>query len=96
MATRKTKTKTKTKRPIVKGPQLKLSGVDGQRTPRLLGSTATGKRLRYVEPPAKRKGNPFVAVRIARETHAAFLALCKREKVTPADKLRALVDKAVA
>lgn len=52
--------------------------------------------MRYVEPPTKRKGNPFVAVRVDAATHAKFVKLCAKLKITPADKLRAMIARAVA
>jgi hypothetical protein len=69
-------------RPIVRGPQKALPF---KRTPIL--------RQRFLEPPAKQAGNPFVAVRVPREVHSAFMRKCKARKVTPAGVVRALIAK---
>lgn len=45
-------------------------------------------RQRFLEPPAKRKGSPFFAVRVPREVLRAFKAKAKAKKSTPNDLVR--------
>lgn len=92
----KSKGKSKSKHPTVRGPQGELPlGKDGKpRTP--VAGTRDGhapSRRRYVEPPAKKYGNPFIAVRIPRELHAAFLKQCAKRKVTKEGVIRAYLAK---
>jgi hypothetical protein len=49
-------------------------------------------RQRFLEP-GKKTGNPFVAVRVPREVHAAFMRKCRARKVTPPGVLRAFIAK---
>ena len=70
------------RKPVARGPQRALPF---KRTPLL--------RQRFLEPPDKRPGNPFVAVRVPREVHAAFMKLCAKRKVTPAGVLRAYISR---
>lgn len=81
----------KKKRPVVKGAQLasrvlmgKAKGAEPQRT----------MRMRFVEPPAKRKGNPFVAVRVPVAMLEAFERICKKAKTTPSARIRKYIAKA--
>lgn len=88
----KTKKHRATRVPVVRGPQTDLPigpaageplGIAEGRTP----------RMRYVEPPHKREGNPFFAVRVPREVLAAFRKKCDKRKVTPQGVVRAYMAK---
>ena len=61
---------TKTKRPVVRGPQRELPLPDPKRT----------LRLRYLESPDKKHGNPFFAVRVPRELLSAFKRWASKSK----------------
>jgi hypothetical protein len=51
-------------------------------------------RVLFVEPPAKRYGSPFIAVRVPRELLAAFRREAKSRKLTPPEYMRTLMCKA--
>lgn len=76
----------------MRGPQLALPG-------RLLRVTkANGQphrtaRIRFVEPPASRKGNPFFALRVDAELLDAFRAHARKAKVSPNDLVKAYMSK---
>lgn len=71
------KTKTKTK------TLGKAKGTEPQRT----------ARIRYVEPPTKKDGNPFFAARVPANLLRAFRAYAKKEKVHPAALVRGFMSK---
>lgn len=64
------KSKASRRRGVVRGPQLNLP----ERTPKLdTEYDGTGpKRRRYIEPPARKRGNPFFAVRVPADVLSAF------------------------
>ncbi len=62
------KSKSKRKRPVVRGPQRALN-LEPKRT----------ARLRYVEPPTKKDGQPFFALRVRSELLRAFKAKAKAD-----------------
>lgn len=81
----------------VRGPQMVLK-VNSKSIRSVRGKKANGQpprtaRIRYVEPPHKVTGNPFVAVRVPRELHKAFGKWCKEKKQAPAEALRAYMSK---
>lgn len=92
-----TKTKTKTATKVVKGPQLALP-VKGARTRKPLGK-AKGKepprtaRVRYIEPPTKKDGQPFFAARVPSELLAAFKRHAAKVKATPQGLVREYMAK---
>lgn len=81
------KTSKKSKRPVVRGPQLGLKLKAKGEPPR----TA---RMRFVEPPSKRKGNPFFALRVPRNLLRAFLALANKKKMHPNEMVKGFMSKA--
>jgi hypothetical protein len=60
---------------------------------RAKGEPLRTARVRYVEPPHKVTGNPFVAVRVPRTLHAAFRKWCRTKKTAPAPALREYMSK---
>lgn len=78
----------KRKRGGARGPQLNLP--TDERHPRLVETSA---RVRYVEPPTRKDGNPFVACRVPVELRDAFVKWCKARKLTTAEALRAYMAK---
>lgn len=77
---------------VVKGPQLPLIP---ERTQIHKGDgEPSGKRARYIEPPTKKDGNPFVAFRCPAELRDAFVKLAKGRGTTPPAMLRAYLAKA--
>jgi len=64
----------------------KLKKATGQTPPR----TA---RVRYVEPPTKKDGNPFFALRVPADVLRAFKAKCSKRKVEPTALVRAYIAK---
>lgn len=73
-------TKTKTKK-TVRGPQLELL----KAKPVKPGTRAAGKepprtmRMRFIEPPTKKDGNPFFALRVPPALLRSFKAYAKKE-----------------
>lgn len=86
---KKARKATRAKR-SVRGPQLAIgaaladaggkvpAGVKEGRTP-VAQEHHSGERLRYLEPPKKKRGNPFVAVRVPREMKDHWDAWLKRK-----------------
>lgn len=72
--------KKRKRKPVVRGPQMKLR----------LGRTP---RLRFIEPPHKASGNPFVAFRAPRALYAAFGRWCRERKTTMPLAFRAYMSK---
>ncbi len=100
--TKKTKKKHK---PVVKGKQLASRVLLG-RARRAKGRTEVASRLgepsrlRFIEPPAKKEGNPFFAFRVPKELHRAFLAFAKKREpkadtatIAAADVLKGYMSK---
>lgn len=103
----KTKSKTKRSRPVgrtVRGPQLVApatladasghvpEGVKEGRTP-VAQEHHSGARLRYLEAPKKRRGNPFCAVRVPREMKAHWDAWLKKKGRDHAPAMREAMAK---
>lgn len=80
--------KKRKNRPTVRGPQLPLKGLGKAK-----GEPVRTVRLRYVEPPAKRQGNPFFAVRIPRELLAAFKRHAKQKQETTQALIRGYMSR---
>jgi len=76
---RKTNKPTKRAKKTVRGPQLKLP----MRTP----------RLRYVESPTKKGGNPFFALRVPAGLLRAFKAHAKKKDTEATAMVRAFMSK---
>ena len=72
--------KSKAKRRVVRGPQgvLPLGKASGDLPELAKGRTP---RMRYVERPSKRDGNPFFALRVPSNVLSAFKAKAKRKNL---------------
>lgn len=81
--------KQRKKSKVVRGPQLPLKGLG-----RAKGEPPRTVRLRYVEPPARKQGSPFFAVRVPRELLAAFKRLAREKKETMQDMVRGYMSTA--
>lgn len=82
------KRRKKSIRPAVRGPQLplKLGRAKGPEPERTM-------RVRYVEPPARRHGSPFFAVRVPAELLRAFKRYAKEKKTTMPELVREHMSK---
>ena len=81
----------KKRKPVVRGPQLKLKL--GRAKRRAKGEPPRNARVRYIEPPHKVTGNPFVAFRASRELRAAFKRWCQEHETTMPAAFRAYMSK---
>lgn len=85
--------KSKSRRKVVKGPQLASRVLLGKSKGSERHPYAVAKRTRFVEPPAKKVGSPFFAVRVPAELHGAFLKHCKGRKLHPNDVIRGYMSR---
>lgn len=69
------------------------AGIREGRTPVVPAGPVAGERLRYLEPPRKRKGNPFIAARVPRELADHWTKWCKREGKPSASAMREALAK---
>lgn len=92
---------TKKLQPVVKGPQETLALESSAFVPskrkaaaRALAQRERGQaRIRYSKPPTKKKGNPFVAVRVPKHLLVAFKSWCKEKKTNANEALRAYMSR---
>lgn len=75
------------KKPVVRGPQKELP------LPRAKGEPSRTARIRYMEPPTKKDGNPFFALRVPAELLRAFKRYAKEKKTEPTVLVRAYMSK---
>jgi len=60
---------------------------------RAKGEPPRTARVRYVEPPTKKDGNPFFALRVPGDVLRAFKAKAKARKLTPTELVRTYMAK---
>lgn len=85
--------KKKANRPSVRGPQLQLRVNGRKMLGKAKGEPPRSARVRYMEPPHKVTGNPFLAVRIPRALLKGFRSWCVRTKTTPQAAVRGFMSK---
>lgn len=77
----------------VRGPQLPLKLAKVRKGTKAKGSPHRTARIRYIEPPTKKDGNPFFALRVPGPLLRAFKAHAKKKNTDATALVRMFMSK---